>query len=298
MSQQSLFPGLEESSSSPEDFPAPISARREGAWDSSEESGVPSGLKCSALSSWSYRLSSSLRTFLLSSLAGLTPYSLVWKRRVTPRGRWWWALGRSGLRTAGTGFGSSGAEWPGPKASDWKDGRRGNDPRHGRQLGEECRNAEWATPTRRDEKGPGPKHTKGGRDLATDVVAEWPTPTAEPYGSNQGGSAGRVGPVRPSLETLAREWPTPTVMSQAQTAENPFPGQTGGTTLPGAAREESGARVGPLEGESPSTPGSRPGSLNPAWVETLMSAPPGWTALPEETVSRLWETRIPGKRRT
>lgn len=38
-----------------------------------------------------------------------------------------------------------------------------------------------------------------------------PTPSAVSYGSNQGGAAGRVGPVRPSLETMARQqmWPTP-----------------------------------------------------------------------------------------
>ena len=35
----------------------------------------------------------------------------------------------------------------------------------------------WPTPTTRDEKGPGPTHTKGGRDLATDAT-HWPTPTA------------------------------------------------------------------------------------------------------------------------
>jgi hypothetical protein len=39
-----------------------------------------------------------------------------------------------------------------------------------------------------------------------------PTPSAESYGTNQGGGMGRVGPVRPSLETMARKglWPTPT----------------------------------------------------------------------------------------
>lgn len=38
-----------------------------------------------------------------------------------------------------------------------------------------------------------------------------PTPSASSYGTNQGGSAGRVGKVRPSLETMARKnlWPTP-----------------------------------------------------------------------------------------
>src|SRR5689334_434383 len=38
-----------------------------------------------------------------------------------------------------------------------------------------------------------------------------PTPAATSYGTNQRGSAGRTGPIRPSLETMARRglWPTP-----------------------------------------------------------------------------------------
>lgn len=45
---------------------------------------------------------------------------------------------------------------------------------------------------------------------------------------------------RPELATDASassSWPTATVMSQAQTAESPTPGQTGGTTLAGAAQQ-------------------------------------------------------------
>jgi hypothetical protein len=40
-----------------------------------------------------------------------------------------------------------------------------------------------------------------------------PTPSAQSYGSNQGGAAGRTGRVRYSLESMARSglWPTPTV---------------------------------------------------------------------------------------
>ena len=47
----------------------------------------------------------------------------------------------------------------------------------------------------------------------------WPAATATPYGTNQGGAAGRVGPVRPSLERLARgEWATPNTMTGGQTS--------------------------------------------------------------------------------
>jgi len=59
-----------------------------------------------------------------------------------------------------------------------------------------------------------------------------PTPAASYYGSNQGGSAGRTGPVRLGLETMARKglWPTPTAKlgdprrgsPSAQTAQKRF----------------------------------------------------------------------------
>lgn len=40
-----------------------------------------------------------------------------------------------------------------------------------------------------------------------------PTPTAGSYGTNQGGAAGRVGKVRPSLETMAGKWLWPTPLA-------------------------------------------------------------------------------------
>ena len=52
-------------------------------------------------------------------------------------------------------------------------------------------------------------------------------PTLAPVKGANGGSA----------------WPTPTVKSEAQTAENPTPGQTGGTTLPGEAMRWPTPRV-------------------------------------------------------
>jgi hypothetical protein len=46
-----------------------------------------------------------------------------------------------------------------------------------------------------------------------------PTPAASSYGTNHGGAAGQVGPVRPSLETMARRnlWPTPRAEDSEQT---------------------------------------------------------------------------------
>ena len=50
---------------------------------------------------------------------------------------------------------------------------------------------------------------------ASGSISSLPTPTALPYGSNRGGAAGRVGPVRPSLDATVQSLPTP---STAMTA--------------------------------------------------------------------------------
>ncbi len=63
-----------------------------------------------------------------------------------------------------------------------------------------------------------------------------PTPTASRYGTNQGGGMGRVGPVRPSLESMGRTglWPTPTAGDGAR-GQNVYDGKRG-QSLIGAAR--------------------------------------------------------------
>ena len=65
-----------------------------------------------------------------------------------------------------------------------------------------------------------------------------PTPSASSYGTNQGGGMGRTGPVRPSLETMARHdlWPAPTVADSRNSRNataNRSPGSAhhSGTTL-------------------------------------------------------------------
>lgn len=95
----------------------------------------------------------------------------------------------------------------------------------------------------------------------TDYGSSLPTPSATEYGTNQGGAAGRVGKVRPSLPTMARRnlWPTPpqwaTPTSHPRT-HSPRKVDHG---------EQLANQVG--------------GSLNPTWVEWLMGWPLGWTDL-------------------
>ena len=124
----------EEYPSSVEDFPVPISPSPEKAQDSEPKtlppSAVASGSRCSELSELSDRLCASARTYLLSILAGSTPYSLVWKRRDTPALRSWWVLGRPARPKNGIASGLSlfdetlpddssetGKEWQTPRAT-------------------------------------------------------------------------------------------------------------------------------------------------------------------------------------
>ena len=114
-----------------------------------------------------------------------------------------------------------------------------------------------------------------------------PTPTAVSYGSNQGGGMGRVGPVRPSLDTMARHalWPTPKGSAanygrprendrgdlQAAVLQWPTPQardhRTGEAHRVGDPARHGGWNLNDWVG----------GQLNPTWVEWLMGFPPGWT---------------------
>ena len=185
----------------------------------------------------------------------------------------------------------------------------------------------WPTPQAMDaNKGnQPPRPWDMGVSLPQRVAqAMLPTPSATSYGSNQGGAAGRVGKVRPSLDTMARKgmWPTPRANDPEKRGNfNPYDPRTG---LAGAvklwptptANCSTGAGHGGRDGglklqtavafakptsrdwrsgkASPETmaKNSRPlseqvgGSLNPTWVEWLMGFPLGWTVCePSETPS-------------
>lgn len=129
--------------------------------------------------------------------------------------------------------------------------------------------------------------------LTGEIASGWlPTPSAESYGTNQGGAAGRVGPIRPSLETMARQnlWPTPC----AEDAKNvPYQKGDNGTRYPmllGAVSpermwprpraESDGGHRGSLDTLPSAISFQHPnaGVLSPMWVEWLMGYPLGWTA--------------------
>lgn len=93
-----------------------------------------------------------------------------------------------------------------------------------------------------------------GRRTSASESGLLPTPAATPYGFNQGGQ-NPDGPVRPSLDMMARKklWPTPT---QSDGMGGPgCSGRDGGENLRTAVR----------------------GQLNADWVSVLMGYPPHWT---------------------
>lgn len=94
-------------------FPAKTSRRRANKQDSSTDIDRASIGKCGASSEISNRLSSCLRTYLLSELKERTTFSLHWKCSTTPCGREWWVLSMPVHRTSE----SASSLWDTPRAS-------------------------------------------------------------------------------------------------------------------------------------------------------------------------------------
>lgn len=110
--------------------------------------------------------------------------------------------------------GSASSLWPTATAQDSRaSGASGyqTETRHAGTTLTDAAVRHWPTPASRDHKGGADwrKRTRDGKPrpysdrTLPDVAEFWPTPSASSYGSNQGGSAGRVGRIRPSLQTLA-----------------------------------------------------------------------------------------------
>jgi len=147
------------------------------------------------------------------------------------------------------------------------------------------------------------------RSLAVEVRRNWPTASAVSYGNNRGGGAGRVGPVRPSLEGLvrglpapespstsgkSRDWPTATQLDHVEKRTTQGRGVKNPTLL-GAV-----AGFNPRDVERTQKycshdltgiPTQKRGTLNSRWVAQLMGYPSDWLDVPTERLSRLWATR-------
>ena len=110
-----------------------------------------------------------------------------------------------------------------------------------------------------------------------------PTPSASAYGSNKGGAAGRTGPERHSLESMARKglWPTPMASDGTKGAfmnHGVTPSLLAAVRLwptPTIAGNYNRKGASPSSGDGLAT--AVGGQLNPTWVEWLMGWPLGWS---------------------
>lgn len=125
-----------------------------------------------------------------------------------------------------------------------------------------------------------------------------PTPTATDFGSNRGGQAGRTGPIRYSLMTMARKnkWPTPKARDWKRNS-----GNRNSPDLPTAVKwatptvhgnyNRKGASKNSGDGLATQVAATEPagGPLNPTWVEWLMGWPLGWTDCAQSATGRFLE---------
>lgn len=289
----------DESTCSAGGFHAPISpsrARVKGSTPSDQGCGG----KCCGWCESCDPVGCSLRTFLLSELAGLTTCSVAWKRKATPAGRSWWVLSMSERRTDGTGFGL----WLTPKVQ--YSGRSPEAHQAAKQRAREKHAAglykkgcgvptmddlqtqamSWPTPRAEDSEQTG-SH-RGKPDTLTSAARQWPTPNA--MDGDRGAESRQTKATRGSGGVNLREacnWPTPASRDWRDDGNEPAAQARKSPCLPAATVLASG----PLGPASSSTSGKPRGSLNPDWVSQLMGYPADWTALPAETVSRLWGMR-------
>ena len=178
-------------------------------------------------SSASAALQSSLESRFRARLdmAGLTPFSMTWRRKATPAGRSLLQRHLSVRRTSETGSGL----WLTPQTVD------AGLPRPPRlKMDRESRDPAIAGSWRADLK---------------DQVMLYPTPAAASYGSSNNGCPGDGGAEyatkgKPSLETMARRnlWPTPTHGDAKASGSRNTPGSKAhaGTSLTDAVRGDGG----------------------------------------------------------
>jgi hypothetical protein len=107
-----------------------------------------------------------------------------------------------------------------------------------------------------------------------------PTLTARPYGTNQGGAAGRTGKVRESLQTMAKNGRLLPTLTRKANLLAPSMHKWAGHRLLATlcARDAKGPRQAGTKG-SRNLPRELGGHLSPTFCEWLMGFPEGWTDL-------------------
>lgn len=129
----------------------------------------------------------------------------------------------------------------------------------------------------------------------------WPTPSASTYGNNRGGAAGRVGPIRQSLEGEARDWARENLWATASARDwksgehSEATGRRNARPLSEEAWAWAHSRLSALTSKGGREclqydPTLHRLCLTPAFVEWLMGWPEGWTLPYAQTDSALAET--------
>lgn len=107
-----------------------------------------------------------------------------------------------------------------------------------------------------------------------------PTLSASNYGWNKGGAAGREGPARPSLETIAKRGMLPTLLASHPEALRDRRGMKHQSMLPTLTRrDEKGPGPANKHRGGKDLPGTLGGHLSPDWCAAFMGFPPGWLDL-------------------
>lgn len=277
-----------ESTSSAEASPVRTSrpqALAEALMASARASGVSS-----LVSSRSFgRDTSSSRTSPPAPSSGSTPWCATWGSAAMTAYRSRCRRRASEPHTGESGSSSSDGEpqsYPTPLARDSEQGV--SEGRNSPSMVEVA--ALFPTPTAHDAKNTGPSQMGRNSLMLTEVAALFPTPTATRYGTSNNGDPhdGReeyATKGKPSLDSLAAQWPT-AVVSDAESAGR-HTTETGvmhpGTSLTDALRAWS-THLAPAtwrDGSATLPPAGRRPVLSPRFVEALMGFPRGWLALGE-----------------
>lgn len=123
------------------------------------------------------------------------------------------------------------------------------------------------------------------RPISANESSLLPTLTARPYGSNIGGAAGRAGPSRPSLETMASRGTLPTLTRCGNMLAPSMQKWPAHRRLPTLVRRDDHGPGPPHTKGGQDLPQSLGGHLAADWCRWFMGFPAGWLDVNDESES-------------